>query len=203
LSSSPVFPKPTFTIFEMLAALSELVPHLPRLVMAALGPKRIDPRLREVVLLAVSEANQCRYCRTAHGELARGAGVSEEEIDILRHRQWRDLPARERSAVISALRRAGFGLPDASPEDIALEEHFLPQEVAALAALVDFIRLANLSGNTVDMLLARLRGSHRPRRDSTILSELAVASLWAVGAVPGAVGIAASGLRRRLRGTSA
>ena len=200
MSAPPVFPKPTFTVQEMLAALFELVPRLPRLMLATAGPNRVDPRLREVVLLAVSEANRCRYCRAAHGELAQGAGVTDEERSALHDRRWRDLPPRERSAVVSALRRAGFGIPDASPEDITLEEHFLPSEVAALAALVDFIRIANLSGNTVDMLFARLLGSHRPRRDSNVLSELAVTGLWTLGAVPGALGIAAAGLWRRFGG---
>ena len=102
--------------------------------------------------------------------------------------------------MVSALRRAGFGIPDASPEDIALEEHFLPSEIAALASLVDFIRIANLSGNTVDMLFARLLGSHRPRRDSNVLSELAVTGLWTLGAAPAALGIATAGLWRRLGG---
>ena len=201
MPAPPVFPKPTFTVQEMLAALFELAPRLPRLLLAAAGPNRVDPRLREIVLLAVSEANRCRYCITAHGELAQGAGVSADERFALRERRWRDLPPRERAAVVSALRRAGFGIPDASPEDIALEEHFLPGEVAALAALVDFIRVANLSGTTVDMLLARLIGSHRPRRDSNVLSELAVSGLWSLGAAPAALGIGAAGLWRRLRGS--
>lgn len=199
-SERPVFPKPTFTAVEMLSALSELLPRLPRLLWATAGPKRIDPRLREIVLLAVSEANRCRYCRAAHGELARGAGVTDDDLAALRSRRWQDLPPRERAAVVSALRRAGFGVPDATPEDAELERHFLPEEVAALATLVDAIRIANLSGNTVDMLLDRLRGAHRPRRDSTLASELAVAGLWLAGAVPAAFGIGAAGLLRRLRG---
>jgi len=198
LPAPPVFPKPTFTVLEMLAALFELAPRVPRLVLAAAGPHRVDPRLREVVLLAVSEANRCRYCRAAHVELSQGAGVTDQERGALHDRRWQELPPRERAAVVSALRRAGFGIPDAAPEDIALEEHFLPGEVAALAALVDFIRIANLSGNTVDMLIARLVGSHRPRRDSNVLSELAVTGMWTLGAVPGALGIAAAGLWRRL-----
>jgi len=200
VTTAPVFPKPTFTVREMLTALGELAPRLPRLVLAAAGPRRVDPHLREVVMMAVSEANKCRYCLTAHGELARGAGVTEEELGTLHERRWQDLPPRDRAAVISALRRAGFGIPDAPAEDIALEEHFLPSEVAALAALVDAIRIANLSGNTVDMLLARVTGAHRPRRDSSLLSELAVSGLWALGAAPASVGIAAAAAWRRLKG---
>jgi AhpD family alkylhydroperoxidase len=202
VTTAPVFPKPTFTAREMLAALGELAPRLPRLVLAAAGPHRVDPRLREIVMLAVSEANRCRYCLTAHGELARGAGVTEEELGTLHERRWQDLPPRERAAVVSALRRAGFGIPDAASEDVALEEHFLPREVAALAALVDAIRIANLSGNTVDMLLARVTGSHRPRRDSNLLSELAVSGLWALGAAPAGLGIAAVAAWRRLKGAN-
>jgi AhpD family alkylhydroperoxidase len=197
-----VFPKPTFTASEMVAALTDFLPHVPRLFAAVAGPGRIDPRLREIVLLAVSEAHACRYCRAAHRELAVGAGVTGEEMDALHAQRWRDLGPRDHAAVVSALRRAGFGVPEANADDPALEEHFVPGEVAALAALVDAIRIANLSGNTVDMLLGRIRGTTRPRRDSSLPSELAVASLWALGAVPAGLGIAGGSVWRRVRGRS-
>jgi hypothetical protein len=65
-SERPVFPKPTFTAAELAAAVSVLLPRVPRRVWATAGARRIDPRLREIVLLAVSEANRCRYCQAAH-----------------------------------------------------------------------------------------------------------------------------------------
>lgn len=195
----PVFSKPTFTLPELASALFDLAPHLPRLLLATVGPRRMDPRLREIVLLAVSEANDCRYCRAAHGELARGAGVSEEEAEALRRHRWTDLPPREGAAVIAALRRAGIGVPEAEAGDVRLEEHLRPGEVADVAAFVDAIRIANLTGNTVDMMLDRVLGRRRPRRDSTLWSEAAVTGVWSLGALPAGLAVAGAALARRLR----
>jgi AhpD family alkylhydroperoxidase len=195
----PPYPKPTFTALELAGAAIEIVPKLPRLVSAAFGRDRIDPRLREVVLLSVAEALECRYCRTAHTELARGAGVDDDAIEAIRGSVWARLAPRERAAVVSALRRVGAGIGTDATPDARLEEHFRPEEVARIAALVDAIRIASLSGNTVDMLIARIRRTARPRRDSNVLSEAAVAAAWAAGAAPAAIAIGGAGAWRRFR----
>ena len=39
---------------------------------------------RQVVLLAVSVANECRYCVAAHTKAAKGAGLDKESLDALR-----------------------------------------------------------------------------------------------------------------------
>ncbi|MDI7266724.1 MAG: carboxymuconolactone decarboxylase family protein, partial [Myxococcota bacterium] len=179
MTAKPRFPKPTFTASEMTAALLEIAPRFPRLLRALWGDGRIDPVLRETVLLAVADALGCRWCRAAHAEIARAAGVPENDIGSVLQRAWADLGPRERAAVVSALRRVGSGVLVDASIDAALEEHFGAGEIAGLAALVDAVRIAALSGNTVDMLLGRLRRSTRPRRNSTLGSEAAVAALWA------------------------
>jgi len=199
VTSAPPYAKPTFTAAELAAAVAEIVPKLPRLLKATFGKSKVDPKLREVILLSVAEALECRYCRAAHTELSRGAGVGEDEIRAVRKRAWEKLDPRERAAVVSALRRIGAGISVDGAIDAPLEEHFSAHEVARIAALVDAIRIASLSGNTVDMLLARVTRRARPRRDSNPASEAAVAAAWAVGAVPAALAIGAAGAWRRLK----
>lgn len=45
-----------------------------------LGKGRLTPRQREIVALAVAQANTCQYCLSAHTLLGKGAGLNEEEI---------------------------------------------------------------------------------------------------------------------------
>ena len=48
------------------------------------APTSLDRRAREVVNLAVSEANRCEYCLAAHTVVARGAGFTDAQILELR-----------------------------------------------------------------------------------------------------------------------
>jgi uncharacterized peroxidase-related enzyme len=40
----------------------------------------LSPRLREQIALAVSEANQCQYCLSAHSAIANSLGIKIDEI---------------------------------------------------------------------------------------------------------------------------
>lgn len=46
----------------------------------ALGKGRLDARQREIVALAVAQANECQYCLSAHTVLGKGAGLSDRAV---------------------------------------------------------------------------------------------------------------------------
>jgi uncharacterized peroxidase-related enzyme len=46
----------------------------------ALSNGRLNARQREVIALAVGQANSCQYCLSAHTALAKGTGLSEADI---------------------------------------------------------------------------------------------------------------------------
>jgi AhpD family alkylhydroperoxidase len=89
----------------------------------ALTRGRLDPRLRELIAIAVAEANGCTYGLSAHVAAARRAGIDENAISAARH--GRAVDTRTDSALrfvdavihmhggvndaqISTLRAAGF-----------------------------------------------------------------------------------------------
>jgi uncharacterized peroxidase-related enzyme len=43
-----------------------------------MGPGILDPLTKEMIYIAVSVANQCRYCVASHSASARAKGMSEE-----------------------------------------------------------------------------------------------------------------------------
>lgn len=45
---------------------------------AAMAPGKLDGLTKELIYLAVSMANQCEYCITSHGYMARKKGMDEE-----------------------------------------------------------------------------------------------------------------------------
>ena len=53
-------------------------------VAAAFGETSLSAVEQQVVLLTVSELNECRYCMAAHSGLAKAAGISESDLEALR-----------------------------------------------------------------------------------------------------------------------
>lgn len=113
----------------------------------------LSSKLREQIALAVSEANSCEYCLSAHSALAARAGLNEDEILNARHGTAVDPDdaaaigfarklVSERGLVcdedIDALRQSGFG-----DGEIA--------EIVANTALNLFTNYFNhVAGTTVD-----------------------------------------------------
>jgi uncharacterized peroxidase-related enzyme len=65
----------------------------------ALSKGKLTARQREIITLAVSQANSCQYCLSAHTTLAKRAGLTESEV-----RDARAGVARDRlEAAIAAL----------------------------------------------------------------------------------------------------
>ena len=48
-----------------------------------MGPGAIDPLTKEMLYLAVSASNSCRYCIASHGAAARNNGMSEVQYSEL------------------------------------------------------------------------------------------------------------------------
>ena len=48
-----------------------------------MGPGAIDPLTKEMLYLAVSASNGCRYCIASHGAAARNKGMSEAQYSEL------------------------------------------------------------------------------------------------------------------------
>ncbi len=66
----------------------------------ALREDRISPAFRERLVIAVTEVNDCRYCRTFHIQQAYQVGLSEQEIQTyLSGIIPEDMPSEEKLAV--------------------------------------------------------------------------------------------------------
>ena len=48
-----------------------------------MAPGALDPLTKELVYLAVSVTNGCRYCIASHGAAARGKGMTEQQLSEL------------------------------------------------------------------------------------------------------------------------
>jgi AhpD family alkylhydroperoxidase len=82
----------------------------------------IEPRLRALVELRVSQINGCAYCVDMHSQEARHAGETQQRLDCLP--VWRETPLfddRERAALgwaESVTLVSQTGVPDAAFEEV-------------------------------------------------------------------------------------
>ncbi|MCC5970867.1 MAG: carboxymuconolactone decarboxylase family protein [Pararhodobacter sp.] len=101
--------------------------------------------LRELVKMRVSQINGCAYCLNMHAPEARGAGISQQKLDVLA--AWRESPsfdARERAALgwAEALTRIeATGAPDA--DYAALTDAFTPKKCVDLTLVINAINAWN------------------------------------------------------------
>lgn len=116
----------------------------------------IDPKLRERLMLAVTEVNNCRFCARAHTKMALEAGVEAEEIRKLLEGQMETIPEAERPAVLYAQHWAETcGQPDPAAVR-SLEERYGKAAVEWMHRAMRLVRIGNYTGNTVDRILYRM-----------------------------------------------
>src|ERR1700721_3841021 len=62
---------------------------------AITGPGAVERRIKELVYLTVSYANECAYCTSAHPASGRKAGITEQEMRALQTKQDHGFTAPE------------------------------------------------------------------------------------------------------------
>ena len=170
------FPRRTATPFGLAPWIGELGRNASGLVASYLDRRTLDPRVRERVILAVTEVNGCRYCAWIHGSWADFLG---------------DVDAADADDAVLAYARAcaDAGRPvDPAP----LLDVLPPESVRAVRATVAQIEVANLIGNTIDGLIARLTRKRRAEPGTAAVELITVAA-----AVPVAIPMLAAAATMR------
>jgi uncharacterized peroxidase-related enzyme len=111
---------------------------------AVVGPGSVDRRVKELVYVACTYANECAYCTAAHVASGKRTGITEEELRALQTEQDHGFGEAERAAIRYArdLTRTADG-KDTRDE---LLEHFSDEqvvEITLVAAMANFTNRFN------------------------------------------------------------
>ncbi len=171
----PTFDKRVYTTGRFLLDAGYIVSRAPRIIEAYYS-KRVPWALAEKIMLAVTAVNDCKHCARFHGALARLSGVEAEEIKgLLRMEIGAQVDDYERPALQFAQEYAQTG---GRPAGENLQEFKRFYGEAATRDILLYLRMicvGNLTGNTFDALLERLKG--RPAMHSRLFDELVVTIL--------------------------
>lgn len=111
---------------------------------------------RERLMLAVTQANQCRHCARVHSKAALGEGLSEEEVRAILGGEFAGCPPGEIPAMLYAARWAeSEGQLEAGARK-TLVETYGPETAADIDIVLRLIRTGNYTGNTLDYFLYRI-----------------------------------------------
>lgn len=107
----------------------------------------LERRVKELVIIAASHANDCQFCTESHCDLVGLAGILEAPLALVA--QPAALAPRERLAVefTHAAMRDSNHVPEALWSQV--REAFTDPEVVELAFLVGYINMLNLFNNTL------------------------------------------------------
>lgn len=153
------FRKKSYQSSEFVSDLFRVAGSLPDLA-GALIKGKASGAFREKVMLAVTGVNECRYCAFVHSNLARIFDVADEEItQVMKLGTGIDPDSDDQPAIQFARHYAQTNQrPD--PDMVASFRKFYGIERAdELLLYIRLIYFANLSGNTFDAFLSRLRGT--------------------------------------------
>jgi AhpD family alkylhydroperoxidase len=105
----------------------------------------LERRVKELVIITASKANDCQFCTDSHCHLVEIAGIVHDPLHAIDHPA--SLATRERLAV--EYTRAAMADSNAVPEPLAHElgEQFSDPELVELTFLIGYINMLNLFNN--------------------------------------------------------
>jgi AhpD family alkylhydroperoxidase len=115
----------------------------------------LERRVKELVIITASQANDCQFCTESHCDLVRIADIVDDPLDAVADPS--SLAPRERLAVefTKAAMVDSNAIPDALGRELA--ERFSDPELVELSFLIGYINMLNLFNN---LLQVRYRGDY-------------------------------------------
>jgi AhpD family alkylhydroperoxidase len=109
----------------------------------------LERRVKELVIIASSEKNECQFCTNSHCDLVRISDIEQEPLMAVAHPA--SLASRERVAI--EYTRAAMTDSNHIPETLRAElnERFSDPELVELTFLIGFINMLNLFNNCLDV----------------------------------------------------
>src|SRR4051794_25680688 len=136
--------------FRVMAHRPKVLESFVPLYGAVMGAGAVDRRIKELVYLACSYANECAFCTASHVASAKKAGITEDELRALQTLQDHGFTAPERAAVLYARELT----QEATGEDTrdGLFEHFNDEQVVELTLVAAMANFTNRFNNGLAIL---------------------------------------------------
>ena len=164
------FHKRIFTAGTFFNDIGYLIIHTPQII-AALHDKAIGKAFQEKIMTVVTAVNGCTYCTWFHAKVAVESGIREDELKNLLNLQFQtDAAEREIPALLYAQHYAETNRNPTSEMTEKLYAFYGEKTALHIILFIRMIYFGNLSGNTWDAVISRLKG--KPAKNSSIFFEM-------------------------------
>lgn len=153
------FLKKIYTASLLFNDLGFLLVNFPK-ISSAMRNKNLGKVFMEKIMTIVTAVNGCRYCEWFHAKQAVSCGISEDEVKNMLNLQFNaDASDFEMLGLLYAQHYAETNRnPDKEMND-KLVEFYGPETASHIILMIRMIFFGNLSGNTFDAFLSRLKGN--------------------------------------------
>jgi uncharacterized peroxidase-related enzyme len=144
--------------FRVMAHRPEAMEHFGRLYDSLMGDRSVlEPRLKELVYLAVSFINECDYCGSHHTTAAHNLGLTESEIDEVENETNQNFSQREQAALHYARELTRTALVD---DDLRyrVQELFPDDQFVELTMIIGLANFTNRFSNGIAISKDDARG---------------------------------------------
>jgi uncharacterized peroxidase-related enzyme len=117
---------------------------------AVVGPGTVERRVKELVYLTCSYANECAYCTAAHTAGGRKAGITDDELRALQTEQDHGFTEPERAAIQYARELTRNAAADDSRA--ALLEHYNDQQIVEITLVAAMANFTNRFNNGLQIM---------------------------------------------------
>jgi uncharacterized peroxidase-related enzyme len=131
--------------YRMMANRPEVLKAFVPLYLAIAGPGSVERRVKELVYLTCSFANECPYCTAAHVASGKKAGITPEELEALQTEQDHVFSEAERAAIQYA--RELTQTADGQDSRDTLLEHFSNEQVVEITLVASMANFTNRFNN--------------------------------------------------------
>jgi len=153
------FDKKIYTPDLLFNDISFLLINFPTII-AALRNKQISKAFMEKIMTVVTAVNGCRYCEWFHAKQAVASGISEEEVKNMLNLQFKaDASDFELFGLLYAQHYAETDRNPDKDMTAKLFEFYDNKTANHIFLIIRMIFFGNLSGNTFDAFLSRLKGN--------------------------------------------
>jgi uncharacterized peroxidase-related enzyme len=140
--------------YRAMAHKPDVIATFPKLYSSIMGRGSLDRRLKEMVYLAVSTVNECKYCTEDHLRGARKAGLSEREIEDIESETNQHFTAAEQTALHYA-REMTRACADEFGTREHLHQHFTEEQLVELTLVVAMANFTNRFNNGLNVQVER------------------------------------------------
>jgi len=136
--------------FRTMAQRADVLKNFVPLYGTIMGPGPTDRRIKELVYLTCSYANECAFCTSAHVASGKKAGITEEELRALQTDQDHGFTEAERAAIQYARELTQTASGDDSRE--ALFQHFTDEQVVEITLVAAMSNFTNRFNNGLQVM---------------------------------------------------